>query len=129
MTSLLEQIRSLKQKSDVKERKSFDEANQEFEQIAIRDLLDKSTTKDAERLAVLMESLGRTEDDYTSTLESLRSVAVLAAKEQFYSQAMEGLEERAAKARERRKFLDDLSRRLIEPCLSLIHISEPTRPY
>ena len=31
---------------------------------------------------------------------------------------MEGLEERAAKARERRQFLDDLSRRLIEPCTS-----------
>ena len=118
MGNLLDRIRNLKQKSEVKERKSFDEADQEFVQIAIRDLLDSSTAKDAQRLAVLMESLGRTEDDYTNTLEALKSAAVLAAKEQVYSQAMEGIDERAAKARERRGLLDNLSRRLIEPSTS-----------
>jgi hypothetical protein len=123
MGNLLDRIRVLKQSAEAEQEQSFESEAQEFERIAIRDLLGKATKKDAERLDVLMESLGRTEDDYTDILEALKSVAVLAAKSEFYHQAMDGLEERVEKANEQRQLLENLSRRLFEPSGAVAWVS------
>ncbi len=128
MGNLLDRIRASKQAAaeaaETERREAIERDSQEIEKIAIRDLLGKATKKDVERLDVLMKSLDYTEDDYEVIAETLKSVAVLVAKERVYQEAMHSLAERAETALEQRRLLETLSRRLFEPVGAVAWMSD-----
>lgn len=113
MTTLLDKIRGIKEEAETKLRQSKEDDHNEYLQIATRELLGKTKKGDAERLASLMESLGRDESEYTDLLDSLNRLCRMLGVQEFHDQNAGELEEQGKQLAERAAAADALRLELV----------------